>query len=105
MARSFRIGIALLALTGAAHAQPRFPSAPVTVILPFAAGGSADAAMRLYGDVFSRNTGQRIIIENRAGGGGVVAAMAVKSARPDGYTLRLPHRGTHAVLPPLPPLG
>jgi tripartite-type tricarboxylate transporter receptor subunit TctC len=100
MASGFRVAVALLVLIGAAQAQQgRFPSAPVTVVLPFAAGGSADVAMRLYGDVFSRNTGQRLIIENRAGGGGTVAAMAVKAARPDGYTLRLADVGTDAILP------
>jgi tripartite-type tricarboxylate transporter receptor subunit TctC len=55
--------------------------------------------MRLYGDVVSRNIGYRVVIENRAGGGGVIAAMSVKAARPDGYTLRLADIGADAILP------
>lgn len=90
---------ALLVLVGAAQAQDKFPSAPVTIVVPFAAGGSADAAMRLFADVVGRNSGKSVIIQNRGGGGGVVAAMAVKGARPDGYTLRLADIGPDAILP------
>lgn len=89
----------LLALVGGAWAQAAYPSRPITIVLPFSAGGSADAAMRLYGELFSRNTGAHIVIENRGGGGGAIAAMSVKKAQPDGYTLRLADIGTDAILP------
>jgi tripartite-type tricarboxylate transporter receptor subunit TctC len=81
-----------------AHAQG-LPEGLITVVVPFAAGGSADAAMRLYADAFARDTGHTLVIENRPGGGGVVAAMAVKTARPDGRTLRLADIGPDAILP------
>jgi tripartite-type tricarboxylate transporter receptor subunit TctC len=96
---------ALLALIGSARAQAPYPSAPITIVLPFSAGGSADAAMRLYADLFGRNTGGHVVIENRAGGGGAVAAMTVKKAQPDGYTLRLADIGADAILPLLQKLA
>jgi tripartite-type tricarboxylate transporter receptor subunit TctC len=90
---------ALLALVGSAWAQAPYPSRPITIVLPFSAGGSADAAMRLYGELFTRNTGTHVVIENRGGGGGAIAAMTVKKAQPDGYTLRLADIGADAILP------
>jgi len=95
----FRILLALAALSGVAYAQQPFPAAPITIVVPFSAGGSADFATRLYADVVARSTGYRIVIEDRPCGGGVVTAMAVKAARPDGYTLRLADIGPDTVLP------
>lgn len=94
----------LIALALAGVAAPRtvhseeFPSRPITVVVGLPAGGGVDVSMRRYAEVVGRSLGQRIIIENRPGGGGVVAAMAVKQARPDGYTLLLANSGTHATL-------
>lgn len=94
-----------LALGDVATAQAQYPTAPVTIVLPFSAGGSSDVAMRLYADLVGRNTGQRFLIENRAGGGGAIAAMTVKNARPDGYTLRMSDIGADAILPHLQKLS
>lgn len=99
-----RIVLALAILGGVAYAQQPFPAAPITIVVPFSAGGSADFATRLYSDVVGRSTGYRIVIENKPGGGGVVAAMAVKAARPDGYTLRLADIGPDTVLPSMQPV-
>jgi tripartite-type tricarboxylate transporter receptor subunit TctC len=80
-----------------AHSED-FPSRPITVVVGLPPGGGVDVSMRRYAELVGRKLGQRIIIENRPGGGGVVAAMAVKQARPDGYTLLLANAGTHATL-------
>jgi tripartite-type tricarboxylate transporter receptor subunit TctC len=89
--------VALVAASTTAHAE-EFPSRPITVVIGLPPGGGVDVSMRRYAEVVGRSLGQRIIIENRPGGGGVVAAMAVKQARPDGYTLLLANAGTHATL-------
>jgi tripartite-type tricarboxylate transporter receptor subunit TctC len=91
--------IALAGVAAPGAAQPEdFPSRPITVAVGLPAGGGVDVSMRRYAEVVGRSLGQRIVIENRPGGGGVVAAMAVKQARPDGYTLLLANSGTHATL-------
>lgn len=74
-----------------------FPSRPITIIVPFTPGGSADVLMRLVGQKLSESVKQPVLIDNRPGGGGNVGALAVKSAPPDGYTLFMAHTGTHAV--------
>ena len=72
--------------TGSATAQ-NYPDRPVKIIVPFAAGGTADAIPRFLGDWLSRKWGQPVVIENRTGAGGNVGADAVYHAAPDGYTL------------------
>jgi len=74
-----------------------FPSRPITLLVPFAAGGSSDVVMRLVSKKASEGLKQPIIIENRPGGGGNVAAMAIKNAPPDGYLLMMGHTGSHAI--------
>ena len=84
-----RIAIALGAgpmSAGAAFAQA-YPSKPVTVIVPFAAGGPTDVAARIYGEFFSRTLGQQFVIENAAGAGGTSGSMKASRATPDGYTV------------------
>jgi tripartite-type tricarboxylate transporter receptor subunit TctC len=76
--------VALMA--GSAHAQ-NYPDRAVKIIVPFAAGGTADAVPRLVGDWLSRKWGQPVIIENRTGAGGNIGAEAVYRSVPDGYTL------------------
>src|SRR5712671_3385314 len=81
-----------------AHAQAdSYPLHPITLLVPFAAGGSSDVVMRLVSKKASEGLKQTIIIENRPGGAGNVAAMAIKNAPPDGYTLMMGHTGTHAI--------
>jgi tripartite-type tricarboxylate transporter receptor subunit TctC len=86
----------MLALAVPAFADD-YPSRPITVIVPFPPGGSSDIVMRLVAHKVSESTGQTIIIENRPGAAGNVAAMAIKNAPPDGYLLMMGHTGTHAI--------
>jgi tripartite-type tricarboxylate transporter receptor subunit TctC len=90
---------ALLATVAAvsAEAQSDYPSRAITLLVPFAAGGSSDVVMRLVSAKVSESIKQTIIIENRPGGGGNVAALALKNAPSDGYTLMMGHTGTHAI--------
>jgi tripartite-type tricarboxylate transporter receptor subunit TctC len=79
---------AVLFLAGPAHAQT-YPSKQITLIIPFAAGGSNDIVARAIGKELSEAWGQPVIAENRPGAGGVIGAAAVAAAPPDGYTLLL----------------
>jgi tripartite-type tricarboxylate transporter receptor subunit TctC len=86
----------MLALALPAFADD-YPSRPITILVPFPPGGSSDIVMRLVAHKVSESTGQTIIIENRPGAAGNVAAMAIKNAPPDGYLLMMGHTGTHAI--------
>ena len=66
-----------------------FPERPVKVVVPFAAGNTLDNSLRQVAEEFKKNTGQAIVVENRPGGSGIIAAQAVMQAPPDGYTLLL----------------
>src|SRR3979409_1160146 len=90
MGRWFGIAAAAVAIftaSGGASAQSPFPSKPVHIFVPYAAGGGVDILARTLGDVVSRQWGQSVIVENRPGAGGVVASQALAMAPPDGYTL------------------
>jgi tripartite-type tricarboxylate transporter receptor subunit TctC len=89
------LGAAVAPLAGAtAHAQASYPTRPVRVILPFAAGGQADITARLVAERLTEKHGQRFVVENQPGPGGIIAARSVLSAAPDGYTLGLATNGT-----------
>jgi len=79
--------MALGAMLGPARAQSPYPDRPIRIVIGFGPGGLADITMRLLGQKLTERTGQQVTIENRPGAGGVVAASAVTSAHPDGYTL------------------
>ena len=64
-----------------------FPDRPVRVVVPFAAGNTLDAALRQVAEEFKKSTGQSMIVDNKPGGSGFIAAQAVMNAAPDGYTL------------------
>ena len=87
-----------LFLIGGAQAQ-EFPSRPITLMVGLAAGGITDVTARLYAESVSKSTGQRIIVENRTGAGGAIAATAVQNAPPDGYTLLVFSGSQHATVP------
>ena len=80
------------ALSLAASAQT-YPSKPITLVVPFAAGGPTDVVARLLGSSMSRTLGQTVVIENKLGAGGTIAANAVRQAAPDGYTFLIHHNG------------
>jgi tripartite-type tricarboxylate transporter receptor subunit TctC len=96
--------VAALGLTTvAAHAQGTFPARPITMIVPFAAGGPTDVIARIVGDHMSRTLGQQIVIENVAGAGGTTGITRGAQAQPDGYTIMMGHMGTHGAAPALYP--
>jgi tripartite-type tricarboxylate transporter receptor subunit TctC len=76
-----------VAMTAAGKAQSDYPSRPVQLIVPYAAGGIADAGMRILADKLAVRLKQPFVIDNRPGAGGIVAAKAGAAAAPDGYTL------------------
>jgi tripartite-type tricarboxylate transporter receptor subunit TctC len=88
--------LALSALTGFAAAQADYPSRPITLIVPFAAGGPTDIISRIVGESMSKTLGQTIVVENVVGAGGTTASTRAKRATPDGYTIIMGHMGTHA---------
>lgn len=94
-----RLLLAIMALgwtaLGATHAEP-YPTRPVTVIVPFAAGGPSDVTARIVAEQMARRLGQQFVIENVNGAGGTLGAIRAARAAPDGYTLVLGHMGTHA---------
>jgi tripartite-type tricarboxylate transporter receptor subunit TctC len=98
-----RKGIALLAfalaLGGAAQAQTAFPTRPITMIVPFAAGGPTDVTARILANHMSRKLRQPVVIENVLGEAGQRAALHTMQAAPDGYTVIMGHMGTHGAAP------
>lgn len=104
MAGWLRIGAvaAIWALSGIASAQSAFPTRPVRIFVPYAAGGAVDLLARTLGDAVYRQWGQPVVVENRPGAGGVVASQALAAAAPDGYTLIVVASG-HATNPFLYP--
>ena len=86
---------ALPVLTRIALAQA-YPARTVTIIVPFAAGGTIDVTARIIGQYMSRVLGQQVIIENVTGAGGTIGSARAMHARPDGYTILMGHTGTHA---------
>ena len=97
-----RIAALLLAgLVGAAAAQDKYPSRPVTVIVPQAAGGANDAIARIVTDKLTQQLGQQFIVDNRPGAGGNLGTMAAAKAKPDGYTLLLTVNSSHVINPAL----
>jgi tripartite-type tricarboxylate transporter receptor subunit TctC len=87
-------GAASLAAAGVVRAQEKYPSQPIRVVVPFGPGGLADISTRLTSQKLSEKLGQQVIIENRPGAGGIVAAQSVLGAPHDGYTLILLSNGT-----------
>jgi tripartite-type tricarboxylate transporter receptor subunit TctC len=80
-----------------------YPSRPITLIVPFAAGGPTDVIARIAGDHMSKTLGQTIVIENVVGAGGTTGITRAKRAKNDGYTIAMGHLGTHAAAPSLYP--
>ena len=94
------IAAIFLALAASAHAQD-YPARSVTLIVPYPAGGGVDAMARIVADKLSAALGQQVMVDNRAGGSGLVGTRAVVKAAPDGYTLLLGHTGTLSINPTL----
>jgi tripartite-type tricarboxylate transporter receptor subunit TctC len=90
---------AALLLAAGAFAQANFPSRAVTLTVGFAPGGGTDTAARIIAKKLGDNIGQPVVVENRAGAGGNIAAQHIASAAPDGYTIHLASVGPMAVAP------
>ena len=86
--------IAVLSFVPLDAARAAWPEKPVKIVLPFGAGGVADVTARIMADKLSQKFGQRVVIENMPGPGGINAARAVITAPPDGYTMALVTNGT-----------
>lgn len=87
-------------LTAAVAVAAAYPERPITVVVAFAAGGATDISTRIVGKFLSQSLGQQIIVDNRGGAGGMIAASAVMRAKPDGYTL-LSSSSVYVVTPSL----
>src|SRR5262245_57195294 len=86
---SFALAAALIALTPSVAAAQAWPSRPVTIVVPFGAGGSVDLPARRLAAELTSKLGQQVVVENRAGANGNIGAGYVAKASPDGYTLML----------------
>ena len=95
--RLLAAALAFFAAQVAAAAAQTYPSRPVTMIVPYPAGGPTDTLARILSDHMKSSLGQSVIIENIAGGGGSLGAARVARAAPDGYTLSIGHWNTHVV--------
>lgn len=95
----FAVAAAMIAGSALANDAATFPSRPIHLIVPFAAGNTLDASARVMAEAFSRNTGQPIIIDNRPGGAGAIGAQAAANANPDGYTVLMASSGMLAINP------
>jgi tripartite-type tricarboxylate transporter receptor subunit TctC len=80
------------------HAQP-YPSKPIRLVVPFAAGGPADIMARWLGTQLTAKLGQPVVVDNKGGAGGIIGAQAVATAPPDGYTLLFSSVGAIAIAP------
>src|SRR5205809_5417157 len=99
------LATALIALVLAGAVIPAaaqtYPSRPITIIVPFAAGGGNDIMARLLAQHMGRALGQQLVIDNRGGAAGTLGARSVAKSSPDGYTLMVGHSGVFGVAPSL----
>src|SRR5262245_51629614 len=91
--------LASLAFIAAARAQDSYPNRPITLIIPFAAGGSTDVIGRLVAEGMRQVLGQSVVADNRAGAGGSIGTAAIAKAVPDGYTIGMGTASTLAINP------
>ena len=105
----FTGSLAGAALAGPALAQAAFPSRPIALYCAFPAGGPTDLSLRAFAESVSRQLGQSVVVENKPGAGGTLAALSLRTARPDGYTLaqtpmglfRIPHMQRNRTFDPI----
>jgi len=100
--RVLAAAFALLAAVVSAQAQS-YPSRPITVVVPFPAGGPSDVVARIVAEHMGKVLGQTMVIENVGGAGGTIGSARVASAAPDGYTLLAGSMGSHVAAPVLTP--
>jgi tripartite-type tricarboxylate transporter receptor subunit TctC len=90
------VGLAALCLTTGARADDKYPNRPVTMIVPFAAGGPTDILGRVVAQAIGPALGQQVVVEDVTGAGGTIGATKAARAAPDGYTMVMGNLGTHA---------
>ncbi len=88
-----------ISLAGGPAAASGYPAQPIRLVVPFGAGGVTDTTARVFAEGLSKELGQPVVVENRAGAGGAIAASSVTKSRPDGYTLLVITNGMYAVNP------
>jgi tripartite-type tricarboxylate transporter receptor subunit TctC len=100
-----RLSLVVLAavLTLPLEGRAAYPERPITLIVPFAAGGPTDVVARIVAEHMSRTLGQQLVVENVAGAGGTTGTTRAAQAAPDGYTLEMGHMGTHGAAPAVYP--
>ena len=103
MKRFVAVLVVALAFAAATATAQTYPTRPVTLIVPFAAGGPTDIIARIVGEYFSKTLGQQFVIENVAGAGGTTGTSRAAQASADGYTIMMGHMGTHGAAPALYP--
>lgn len=81
------LAVSAIACSGSTHAADPYPNKPVTLVTPFPAGSGPDAVLRIVAEKLGKTWNQRVLVDNRPGGGGFIAIDAAKRANPDGYTL------------------
>ncbi len=91
------IGVAALALASAGAGAQSYPTKPITLVVPFSAGGPTDTLARILADRMGRTLGQTVVVDNTTGAAGSVGVGRVARAAPDGYTLGIGHWSTHVV--------
>ena len=79
------------AIVARSRAQSKYPDRPIKLIIPWAAGGPADGGFRILAQSASTKLGQQVVVENKAGASGIMGAMALQDAKPDGYTISQMH--------------
>ena len=92
----FTLAAALGFVATAAQAQGTYPTRPITLVVPFTAGGTTDVVARFMADHMGRTLGQQLVVENVTGAGGTVGVTRVAKAEPDGYTILMGNLGTQA---------
>jgi tripartite-type tricarboxylate transporter receptor subunit TctC len=96
IARMIVAAVVIFSFGERVSAQQPYPTRPITVVVPFTAGGPTDVLARLLGQHMGQTLGQQFVIENVGGGGGSLGAARVAKAAPDGYTLVMGNLGSHA---------
>jgi tripartite-type tricarboxylate transporter receptor subunit TctC len=99
IAAGLTLGISLLLAVSTAHAQDPYPNRPITIVVPFAAGGGVDVVARLLAEKLRASLGQQVLVDNKPGASGMLGALAVVRAAPDGHTLLLGSAGETAINP------
>ena len=101
--KRFVTAVIAIGLSVTCAAAQSYPTRPVTIVVPFAAGGPTDIIARIVGEYFSKSLGQQFVIENISGAGGTTGITRGAQATPDGYTIMMGHMGTHGAAPALYP--